>query len=93
MLYPRLDTMMIEPLNDTEKRLLILCGAGLSNKRIADVLAIAVQTVEKYLTNVYGKLHASNRANAIFLAWYYGQLSPHEMMQCAEFIRLDGNGT
>jgi len=83
-LYASLDAEMIEPLSDREKRILLLCGQGASNTYIAAVLHVEVRTVETYLHRAYGKLQATNRTNALFRAWYFGELRPYEMARCAE---------
>jgi len=43
-------------------------AAGSTNKEIASELAVAVSTVERHLVNLYGKIGARGRADAIAYA-------------------------
>ncbi|NDJ52870.1 MAG: tetratricopeptide repeat protein [Chloroflexi bacterium] len=54
-----------EPLSERELEVMQLITDGLSNKEIADRLVIAVSTVKRHINNVYGKLNAQSRAQAI----------------------------
>lgn len=56
------------PLSPREQEVLRLVAEGLSNKQIARALAIAEPTVKFYLTSVFNKLGADNRAQAAALA-------------------------
>jgi LuxR family maltose regulon positive regulatory protein len=47
---------------------------GLSNQFIAERLIISVQTVKKHGSNIFGKLHASNRTEAVARARTLGLL-------------------
>jgi DNA-binding NarL/FixJ family response regulator len=47
---------------------LLLVADGLGNKDIAQKLSIAERTVEFHLNNVFGKLHAASRTEAVHLA-------------------------
>ena len=42
-----------------------LVQQGLPNKTIAEQLSISAETVKKHLKNVYGKLQANNKIEAI----------------------------
>ena len=44
--------------------MLRLVAAGRTNKEIADALVLSVRTVERHITNVYGKIGARGRADA-----------------------------
>ena len=95
-LYDDLEATLIQPLTDTEKRVLILVGAGLSNQDIADRRHITLRTVESHLTSIYAKLQATGRANACIRAWWYGELEPYQWAQCMRYepkTNGDGNGT
>jgi len=48
-----------------EQEILLLAAAGHSNRRIAEILWVAAQTVTFHLTNVYRKLGVRNRAEAV----------------------------
>jgi LuxR family maltose regulon positive regulatory protein len=54
-----------EPLSERELEVLRLMAAGLSNQEIADRLIISVPTVKKHGSNIFGKLHATNRTEAV----------------------------
>ncbi len=48
-----------------EREIMRLVSAGLSNKSIGAALGISIDTVKKHLHAVYGKLHVSNRPQAV----------------------------
>ncbi|CAG0943710.1 partial HTH-type transcriptional regulator MalT, partial [Anaerolineae bacterium] len=54
-----------EPLSAREKQVLQLLADGLSNKAIARKLVVADETVKKHLKNIYGKLGAHSRTEAL----------------------------
>ncbi|MBW2367169.1 MAG: hypothetical protein JRH15_04720 [Deltaproteobacteria bacterium] len=56
---------LIEPLTDRELQILRLVAVGLSNNDIANELFLAVGTVKKHLYNIFGKLDANNRTQAV----------------------------
>jgi LuxR family maltose regulon positive regulatory protein len=56
---------LLEPLSDRELEVLRLLAAGLSNSQIADRLVVAVGTIKTHVHNIYGKLGAQNRAQAV----------------------------
>ena len=56
---------LVEPLTDRELEVLRLVAAGLSNVEIAGQLVLAVGTVKKHISNIYGKLGVKRRAQAI----------------------------
>jgi LuxR family maltose regulon positive regulatory protein len=56
---------LIEPLTGRELELLQLVADGLSNREIAARLFIALGTVKSHVHNIYGKLDAQNRAQAV----------------------------
>jgi DNA-binding NarL/FixJ family response regulator len=47
-------------------------AAGSTNKEIASQLGVAVSTVERHLLNVYSKIGARGRADAIVYAMRHG---------------------
>lgn len=51
-------------LSRRETELLDLLSAGLSNKEIADQMALSVETVRAYLKRIYEKLHVRSRTQA-----------------------------
>ena len=65
---------LVEPLSQRELEVLQLLASGLSNKNIAQTLVIAVSTVKKHLKNIYQKLNAHSRTEAIASARELGIL-------------------
>lgn len=59
---------LIEPLSEREMEVLRLLAKGLPDKKIAEVLVIARETVHKHLKNIYGKLGVHSRTEAILHA-------------------------
>lgn len=53
------------PLSARECAILRLISKGLSNKEIGRALGIAFETVKTHAKNIYGKLDAANRAEAV----------------------------
>ena len=56
---------LIEPLTERELELLKLIEAGLSNQEIAAKLVISMPTVKRHISNIYTKLGASSRTQAV----------------------------
>lgn len=56
---------MVEALSEREMEVLRLLVAGLSNREISRKLYISLGTVKTHIHNIYGKLSARNRAQAI----------------------------
>jgi LuxR family maltose regulon positive regulatory protein len=66
---------LVEQLTPRELEVLRLIAAGDSNQTIADKLVITVRTVKKHTGNIYGKLNAGNRTQAVARARELGLLS------------------
>jgi predicted ATPase/DNA-binding CsgD family transcriptional regulator len=82
----QLQAMMSEPLSEiaqasagllTERELEILrrVADGQSNRDIADELVLAVSTIKWYLSEIFSKLHVTNRTEAVTRARVLGLLS------------------
>jgi len=56
---------LVESLSQRELEVLRLIVEGATNKEIADELVLTVNTVKRHISNIFGKLHVSNRAQAI----------------------------
>jgi LuxR family maltose regulon positive regulatory protein len=67
---------MIEPLTMREQEVLELLAERLSAKEIGQRLFISDRTVKRHLANIYEKLGAHNRREAVALAMALGLLSP-----------------
>jgi LuxR family maltose regulon positive regulatory protein len=66
--------VLVEPLSERELQVLRLLAAGLTNQAIADQLYLAVGTVKKYTSNIYGKLGVGSRTQAAARARELGLL-------------------
>ena len=56
---------LAEPLTERELEVLRLVAEGASNQEIADRAFIAINTVKKHLKNIFGKLDATSRTQAV----------------------------
>ncbi|MCB0082452.1 MAG: hypothetical protein KDE47_16040 [Caldilineaceae bacterium] len=65
----------VEPLTERELDVLGWMAQGLSNTEIAEALVIAVSTVRTHIKNIYGKLAARNRVQAVTQAHELGLLA------------------
>jgi LuxR family maltose regulon positive regulatory protein len=65
---------LIEPLTEREREVLDLIAAGLTNAEIAERLYIALGTVKRHISNMYGKLNVGSRTQAIAKARDIGLL-------------------
>ncbi|HNB52398.1 MAG TPA: response regulator transcription factor [Anaerolineales bacterium] len=63
---------LVEPLTERETEVLQLLTQGLSNKQIGARLHISEHTVKFHVSSVYGKLGATNRAEAVRLGAQQG---------------------
>ncbi|HRQ38108.1 MAG TPA: LuxR C-terminal-related transcriptional regulator [Chloroflexota bacterium] len=57
--------MLPDALSERELEVLRLVAAGATNQAIADRLVIALPTVKKHMSNIFSKLNAANRTQAI----------------------------
>jgi len=71
----KIDEPVLEPLSERELDILHLIATGRSNKEIAEILVIALSTVKSHINNLYGKLGADRRTQAIAIAREKGLLS------------------
>jgi DNA-binding NarL/FixJ family response regulator len=55
-------------LSPREAEVLRLLASGLSNREIAGKLFLSVRTVERHITNIYGKISARGKADATAFA-------------------------
>lgn len=67
-------TETVEPLTEREREILALLAQRLSNKEIAQALVISPQTVKRHATNIYQKLQAGGRREAVAVATRLGLL-------------------
>lgn len=59
--------LLIEPLTGRELEVLTLIEAGCSNQDIAERLVISMPTVKRHISNIYAKLGAKSRTQAVVL--------------------------
>ncbi len=64
MLQPSMQ-LLIEPLTSRELEVLKLIEAGCSNQEISEQLVISITTVKRHISNIYTKLGAKNRTQAV----------------------------
>jgi pimeloyl-ACP methyl ester carboxylesterase/DNA-binding CsgD family transcriptional regulator len=69
-----LEGTMPEHLTRREIEVLRLIASGRSNREIADELVLSVRTVERHITNLYGKISARGKADATAFALRSGVL-------------------
>ena len=70
----RSDVRSCEPLSAREKNLLNLLADGLGYKEISAQLGISPHTVHAHVRNIYAKLHATDRTEALSIAAKLGYL-------------------
>lgn len=63
---------LIEPLTRRELQVIQLIAAGYSNQEIADELVIALSTVKRHISNIYGKTGVKSRTQAVLQATELG---------------------
>lgn len=66
---------MVEPLSEREIEVLRLAGQGLTNKAIGLHLGVSDRTVQGHLANIYGKLQAGSRTEAVTKALKLGLIT------------------
>ena len=64
------------PLTARESEILRLMATGLSNTDIAGTLVISLETVKTHVGNVFMKLDAANRTQAVIIAYETGIVTP-----------------
>jgi LuxR family transcriptional regulator, maltose regulon positive regulatory protein len=60
--------LLVEPLSDRELEVLRCIAEGNSNQEIADRLVLSLLTVKRHISNIYAKLEAKSRTQAVSLA-------------------------
>lgn len=65
--YDRESNNIIEDLSRREQEILQMVAIGLTNKEIASKLVIAEGTVKNHLTNIFNKLNARDRMQAVLI--------------------------
>jgi LuxR family maltose regulon positive regulatory protein len=67
--------VLVDPLTEREREVLLLLAEGNANREIADRLVVTLDTVKKHLTHIFGKLGAVSRTQAVARARELGLLS------------------
>lgn len=70
---PRTADLALTP---REREVLRLIAHGAANKQVATTLGVTEATVERHVTNLYRKLGAGGRADAVLAAVHLGLVSP-----------------
>ena len=73
----KIETALIEPLTDRELQILTLTGKGFTNKAIGLQLGISDRTVQNHLANIFQKLNAESRTEAVMRAVSMGLIPPN----------------
>lgn len=68
---------LIEPLTEREMQILNLTAKGFTNKAIGVQLAISDRTVQNHLANIFQKLNAESRTEAVMRGVSLGLISPN----------------
>jgi LuxR family maltose regulon positive regulatory protein len=68
------ESELLEPLSERELEVLALIGEGLSNQEVGTKLFISLHTVKAHTRNIYAKLGAHNRTEAVARARALGLL-------------------
>jgi len=67
-LSAKVETAPVNPLTERELQILILTGKGFTNKAIGAQLSISDRTVQNHLANIFQKLNAESRTEAVMRA-------------------------
>jgi DNA-binding NarL/FixJ family response regulator len=73
----RENSSIIEPLTERELQILNLTGKGFTNKAIGVQLKISDRTVQNHLANIFQKLNAESRTEAVMRGVSLGLISPN----------------
>ena len=66
----------LDVLSAREREVMQLIAEGNTNAAVAEKLQLSVRTVERHITNLYGKLDVRNRAEATLYALRHGLIGP-----------------
>lgn len=69
------ETNMVEPLTERELQILTLTAKGFTNKAIGVQLSISDRTVQNHLANIFQKMNAESRTEAVMRAVSLGLIS------------------
>ncbi|MBA4385589.1 MAG: DNA-binding response regulator [Anaerolinea sp.] len=69
------DEGMVEPLTERELQILTLTAKGFTNKAIGMQLSISDRTVQNHLANIFQKMNAESRTEAVMRAVSLGLIS------------------
>ena len=75
-------------LTHRERQMLALASQGLSNQEIAEKMDISVSAVKRCLSNVFAKLGARSRVQAIWLAQWRGFLNNLEIISPEDVVDI-----
>ena len=75
---PRQTAKLPRGLTPREAEVLRLLARGMSNREIAATLVVTINTVERHLVSVYGKIGARGRVDATAYALRHGIVPSHD---------------
>lgn len=89
-ILPNEDLRMDEQSVLTQRELedLHLLAAGFENNEMAKIFCVTTSTIKIQLKNIYKKLHAKNRANAVFIGLITGLISIDRFNKIIQSNRL-----
>ena len=76
IVFPRLAEPLLEPLSESEIRVLRYLPTNLTTPEIARELSVSANTVKTHVRHVYAKFGTHHRAEAVELARALGLLAP-----------------
>ena len=78
--------MLQDPIKPREIEVLRLMAEGLTNREIGERLYIGAETVKWYASEIYSKLHVSNRREAVKEAQLLGLLDDEEQAEQSSYL-------
>lgn len=78
-------------LTNREIEYLSLIALGFKNKRVSASLRVCISTVKKTLENIFRKLNAKDRANAVAIAFVHKIITPESLNKIFEKYNTDEN--
>ncbi len=84
-------TMLENVLAPRELEILLLAAMGYKSKNIAKIMFVSVATVKKTFANIYLKLNAKNKTNAVAIAILHNMIDINMINHVAAKYKIDVN--